>query len=95
MSTTDNRISSAIASSRVLDPTGQPITRADLPSPNTKRWVIRRKARVVAGVQSGLISLEEACDRYSLSVDEFLSWQQSLGEHGMEGLRATRTRKYR
>jgi hypothetical protein len=35
----------------------------DLPPPNTKRWVIRRKAEVVAGVRSGLISLEDACRR--------------------------------
>jgi len=39
--------------------------------------VIRRKAEVVAAVRGGLLSLEEACSRYTLTVDEFLSWQFS------------------
>jgi len=71
------------------------MTRADLPSPATKRWVIRRKAEVVAGVRGGLITLEEACRRYHLSVDEFRSWQRLLDAHGMRGLRTTRIKKYR
>jgi len=80
---------------QVLDPTGRPLTRDDLPPSNTKRWVILRKAQVVAGVRTGLISLDEACQRYSLSVDEFLSWQSLFDAHGMNGLRATRLKKYR
>jgi uncharacterized protein DUF1153 len=67
----------------------------DLPPPGTKRWVIRRKAEVVAGVRAGLISLEEACARYTLSVEEFLSWQRSIDRHGMRGLRTTRLQDYR
>jgi len=71
------------------------LTLADLPPPNTKRWVIRRKAEVVAGVRHGLISLEEACRRYKLSIEEFLSWQRLIESHGMAGLRATRLQDYR
>ena len=82
-------------SREALSPTGVPMTRDDLPPPNTKRWVMRRKAEVVAGVRAGLISLQEACDRYALSVDEFRSWQRLLDEHGLAGLRATRTKEYR
>jgi hypothetical protein len=67
----------------------------DLPSPDTKRCVIRRKAQVVAGVRSGLISLEVACRRYKLSIEEFLSWQQMIDNHGMRGLRVTRLQDYR
>jgi hypothetical protein len=67
----------------------------DLPPPGTKRWVIRRKAEVVAGVRSGLISLEEACERYTLSIEEFLSWQRLIDNHGVRGLRATRIQDYR
>ncbi|HJN23586.1 MAG TPA: DUF1153 domain-containing protein [Rhodospirillales bacterium] len=66
-----------------------------LPPADTSRWVASRKAEVVAGVRAGLISLEEACRRYSLSVDEFLSWWRWLDEHGIEGLRATGARKRR
>ena len=61
----------------VIGPDGSPLTIADLPAPGTKRWVIRRKAEVVAAVRGGLLSLEEACSRYTLTVDEFLSWQFS------------------
>lgn len=71
------------------------MTLADLPPVNTKRWVIRRKAEVVAGVRSGLITLEDACKRYSLSIDEFLSWQRLMESHGVRGLRATRIQDYR
>ncbi|CAK0769938.1 hypothetical protein WCLP8_4440002 [uncultured Gammaproteobacteria bacterium] len=68
---------------------------ATLPPPDTKRWVMRRKAEVVAGVRTGVISLEEACRRYTLSVEEFLSWQRLIESHGVCGLRATRLQDYR
>ncbi|HYD66783.1 DUF1153 domain-containing protein [Azospirillum sp.] len=79
----------------VIGPGGRPMTEDDLPPPDTKRWVMRRKAEVVAGVRSGLISLEEACRRYTLSVEEFLSWQRLIDSHGVRGLRATRLQDYR
>ncbi|MBB4211634.1 uncharacterized protein DUF1153 [Rhodothalassium salexigens DSM 2132] len=79
----------------VVGPTGEPMTRDDLPPPSTKRWVIRRKAEVVAAVRGGLITLEEACRRYSLSVEEFLSWQQAIDRNGLPGLRVTRAQEYR
>jgi Protein of unknown function (DUF1153) len=50
---------------------------ADLPRAGTKRWVVRRKAEVVAAVRRGLLSLEQACSRYALSAEEYLSWQNS------------------
>lgn len=74
---------------------GTPASIDDLPPPDTKRWVIRRKAEVVAGVRSGLISLEDACRRYKLSIEEFLSWQRMIDSHGMRGLRVTRLQDYR
>jgi hypothetical protein len=79
----------------VIGPDGGPLTIADLPDPSTKRWVVRRKAQVVVAVRGGLLSLEEACSRYRLTVDEFLSWQSSMDQHGLAGLRTTRTQKYR
>lgn len=74
---------------------GTPKSLDDLPPPGTRRWVIRRKAEVVAGVRAGLITLEDACKRYSLSVEEFLSWQRSIDRHGLRGLRTTRIQDYR
>jgi hypothetical protein len=79
----------------VIGPDGSPLTIADLPSSSTRRWVIRRKAEVVAAVRGGLLSLEEACNRYTLTVEEFLSWQASIDEHGLAGLRTTRIQQYR
>jgi len=45
----------------VIGPDGRHLGVADLPSPETKRWVIRRKAEVVAAVRGGLLSLEQVC----------------------------------
>jgi hypothetical protein len=79
----------------VIGPDGSPLTVADLPPSSTRRWVIRRKAEVVAAVRGGLLSLDEACSRYTLTVDEFLSWQVSIDQHGLPGLRTTRIQQYR
>ena len=79
----------------VIGPDGLPLTLADLPPQTTKRWVIRRKAEVVAAVRGGLLTLEEACERYQLTVEEFLSWQKAIDQHGLPGLRATRVQQYR
>ncbi len=81
--------------SYVIGPTGTPLTVKDLPPPNTGRWVIRRKAEVVAAVRGGLISLEDALERYTLTNEEFLAWQRSIERHGMAGLRTTRLQQYR
>ena len=67
----------------------------DLPPANTRRWVARRKAAVVAAVQSGEITFEEACRRYQLSEEELRSWQRAYERHGLAGLRATRVQQYR
>jgi hypothetical protein len=67
----------------------------ELLAPGTKRWVIRRKAEVIAAVRGGLLSLEEACSRYTLTVEEFRAWQYSIDRHGLAGLRTTRIQQYR
>jgi transposase-like protein len=66
-----------------------------LPPPTTKRWVVRRKAAVVAAVRSGDMTIEEACRVYQLSEEEFLSWQRAFENHGLAGLRVTRIQQYR
>jgi transposase-like protein len=67
----------------------------NLPPADTRRWVVRRKAAVVAAVQSGKITIEEACRRYNLSEEEFRAWQRAFEAHGLPGLRATRLQQYR
>ncbi|NBV76854.1 DUF1153 domain-containing protein [bacterium] len=83
------------ASRYVIGPNGAPLTLADLPPGNTKRWVTRRKAEVVAAVRGGLLTLDEACERYKLTTEEFLSWQRAIDRHGLPGLRASKIQDYR
>jgi hypothetical protein len=67
----------------------------DLPPPNTRRWVVRRKAAVVTAVRTGRITLEEALQRYQLTEEEYRSWERALEQHGLPGLRSTRLQQYR
>ena len=71
------------------------VSMTSLPPPDTRRWVVRRKAAVVAAVQSGKLTLQEACRRYNLSEEEFRGWQRAFEAHGLPGLRATRLQQYR
>ena len=79
----------------VIGPLGEPLTLASLPAPSTTRWVVRRKAEVVAAVNGGLLSIDEVCERYSLTLEEFASWQRAVDRSGMQGLRVTRIQHYR
>ncbi len=79
----------------VIGPLGEPLTVDLLPPPETTRWVVRRKAEVVAAVAGGLLTVDEVCDRYNLSIEEFASWQRAVDRAGMPGLRVTRVQQYR
>jgi hypothetical protein len=79
----DSRTKSGMASEPVL------------PAADTKRWVARRKAVIVSAVRNGSLSLDEACRRYQLSVEEFHAWQRAIEAHGVAGLRVTRLQIYR
>lgn len=78
-----------------VGPDGKALTLADLPPPNTKRWVARRKAEVVSAVRCGLLTLEDACRRYGLSMEEYAAWEQTIDRHGIGGLRVTRIQEFR
>ena len=67
----------------------------ELPPPNTKRWVIRRKAAVVAAVKNGAITLDDVCWFYGISVEEFMTWQEMIDKHGIQGLRVTKLQDFR
>ena len=75
-----------------------------LPAENRERepnWsetfgrTVRRKAVVVEAVRGGWIPIEEVCELYSISVDEFLAWERDLDRYGLHGLRTTRYQIYR
>ena len=79
----------------VIGPTGSPLALSDLPPVDTQRWVIRRKAEVVAAVQGGLLSLDDVCERYGVTGEEFSAWRKAIDAHGLAGLRTTRIQQYR
>ena len=79
----------------VIGPLGEELTLETLPPASTLRWVIRRKAEVVAAVSGGLLTLDEACERYCLSLEEIVAWQRAVERSGMLGLRVTRLQHYR
>ena len=80
---------------QVIGPLGEPLTLADLPAPSTKRWVVRRKAEVVAAVNGGLLTIDEVLERSGQTLEEFASWQRAVDRSGMQGLRVTRIQHYR
>jgi len=84
-----------IRPAQVIGPLGESLTVETLPPPGTTRWVVRRKAEVVAAVNGGLLTVDEVCDRYNLTVEEFASWQRAVDRSGMPGLRVTRIQHYK
>lgn len=84
-----------IRPAQVVGPLGEPLTLDSLPAAGTTRWVVRRKAEVVAAVNGGLLSVDEACERYSLTLEEFAGWQRAVDRAGMPGLRVTRIQHYK
>ena len=84
-----------IRPAQVIGPLGEPLLLDYLPPVHTTRWVVRRKAEVVAAVAGGHLSVDDACKRYSLSLEEFTSWQRAVDRSGMPGLRVARIKQYR
>jgi len=84
-----------IRPAKVIGPLGEPLTIDSLPPPDTTRWVVRRKAEVVAAVNGGLLSVDDVCMRYNLSAEEFAGWLRAVDRSGMPGLRVTRIQHYK
>lgn len=80
---------------QVTLPDGSILSRADLPAPDTRRWVASRKAIVVKAVLYGLITQSEALERYALSEEELASWRAAVEVHGEKALKVTTLQKYR
>lgn len=78
-----------------IGPEGEVLTKENLPPPATTRWVSRRKAEVVAAVKGGLLTPNEACERYQMNSEALETWQRLFDRAGMPGLRATRMQYYR
>lgn len=54
-----------------------------------------RKAEVVAAVDGGLLAIDDACDRYSISLEEFTGWCRAIERSGLRALRVIRAQRYR
>ena len=67
----------------------------NLPSANTIRWTIRRKAEIVAAVHNGPFGLDEACESYRMSVEGVQNCEQLLDKRGFQDLRTTQLQDYR
>jgi len=67
----------------------------ELPRPDENRWPFRQKAVVVQAVRTGALTIEDACERYRISLEEYATWQRAVEEHGVHALRATRNQLYR
>lgn len=80
---------------QVTLPDGTILSRADLPPPDTRRWVASRKVVVVRAVIHGLLTREEAMERYDLSEEEFDIWCSAVESHGEAALKVTAIQKYR
>ena len=74
---------------------GKKMSRADLPPPQTRRWVASRKVKIVTAVEAGLLDTEEACKIYDLSEEELSGWRELTRTHGPRALKVTSTQKYR
>lgn len=79
----------------IVGPLGERLTIDDLPEPGLQRWHARRKAEVVAAVIGGLLTVDAACERYGLTIEEYTSWQRGIERDGLPGLRTTCVQKYR
>jgi len=68
------------------------LAHSQIPPADTSRWVARRKAEVVDAVRAGRLSIEEACRRYRLTVEELTGWQRAFLRYGLAGLKVSRRR---
>lgn len=79
----------------VFGPCGDVLTRRELPPSFRLRWTARRKAEVVIAVETGILSLDEACGRYIISPEEFAAWKNDYARKGMESLRCNALKRQR
>ena len=50
---------------------------------------------ILEALRTGLLTLEEACEGYALSVEEIAAWERHFERHGLYGLHTTRLQLYR
>jgi hypothetical protein len=78
----------------VVDPRktnlGGLLTAHDLPKAGErKRWTRVYKAIIADAIKHGLMTSQEACDRYCMTVGELERWIELLETQGLRGLSAS------
>ena len=76
--------------SQVFGFDGTPLNLRNLPQSQAVRWVMRRKMEVLTAVRFGLLNVDDACNRYGISMEELLSWESALDRFGPVGLHTLR-----
>jgi len=66
-----------------------------LPPPETQRWTSRRKAAILIALRAGVMTREEACQRYFISEEELVRWEMAFDRVGIPGLRVATLHFYR
>lgn len=77
----------------VIGPDGAPMCIGDLPDAH-KRFTIVRKQAIVCAVRGGLLTVHEACERYRLSLEEYMLWCSAIDAGGRQHMRVTKIQKY-
>ena len=76
-----------------VGPDGERVTLSQLPPHGRMPWSVRQKRLIVAAVRNGMLTFAEACERYNLGLEEFLTWQRSFDEVWPSG--ETKIARYR
>jgi hypothetical protein len=61
----------------------------------TKQRPTGNRRPLIEAVRGGWVAIDEACQRYNLSIDEFVAWERDIDRNGVPGLRTTRYQIYR
>ncbi len=59
------------------------------------RWTSNRKAEIVEAILIGQLSPADAIKQYELSKEELAAWMRDYLDHGLEGLRVTKSQRLR
>ena len=79
----------------VIGPDGSPLTIADLPPIEYPSLGDPPQGGGGCGGARRPAQPGRSLRRYKLTTEEFLSWQASIDEYGLAGLRTTRIQQYR
>lgn len=66
-----------------------------IPPAGDQRWTPRRKADVCCAIFAGALTMEEAAERWDMTLPEIASWLAHFRDHGKNGLSTTKLQDFR